>query len=139
MKTIVYATDGSKSAEHASEMVKDYLEAWPELELYVLYVTDREKYAYDYASDAVDHYEARATNEIKERIENNIFSDWKDRVHFIHKTGHASSTICEVAKDEQADLIVVGSHGRGFFDRALLGSVAHGVLNRSELPVLVVR
>ena len=139
MKTIVYATDGSKSAEHASEMVKDYLEAWPELELYVLYVTDREKYAYDYASDAVDHYEARATNEIKERIENNIFSDWKNRVHFIHKTGHASSTICEVAKDEQADLIVVGSHGRGFFDRALLGSVAHGVLNRSELPVLVVR
>ena len=139
MKTIVYATDGSKSAEHASEMVKDYLEAWPELQLYVLYVTDREKYAYDYASDAVDHYEARATNEIKERIENNIFSDWKDRVHFIHKTGHASSTICEVAKDEQADLIVVGSHGRGFFDRALLGSVAHGVLNRSELPVLVVR
>ena len=139
MKTIVYATDGSKSAEHASEMVKDYLEAWPELQLYVLYVTDREKYAYDYASDAVDHYEARATDEIKERIENNIFSDWKDRVHFIHKTGHASSTICEVAKDEQADLIVVGSHGRGFFDRALLGSVAHGVLNRSELPVLVVR
>ena len=139
METIVYATDGSKSAEHASEMVKDYLEAWPELELYVLYVTDREKYAYDYASDAVDHYEAHATNEIKERIENNIFSDWKDRVHFIHKTGHASSTICEVAKDEQADLIVVGSHGRGFFDRALLGSVAHGVLNRSELPVLVVR
>ena len=70
MKTIVYATDGSKSAEHASEMVKDYLEAWPELELYVLYVTDREKYAYDYVPDAVDHYEARATNEIKERIEN---------------------------------------------------------------------
>ena len=139
MKSIVYATDGSKSAEHASEMVKEYLEAWPEMELYVLYVTDREKYAYDYVPDAVDHYEERITNEIKETIEHNIFGNWKDRVHFIHKTGHASSTICQVAEEQQADLIVVGSHGRGFFDRALLGSVAHGVLNRSELPVLVVR
>src|SRR5699024_6908536 len=108
MKSIVYATDGSKSAEHASEMVKEYLEAWPEMELYVLYVTDREKYAYDYVPDAVDHYEERITNEIKETIEHNIFGNWKNR-------------------------------GRGFFDRALLGSVAHGVLNRYELPVLVVR
>lgn len=40
---------------------------------------------------------------------------------------------------ENVDLIVVGSHGRGSFDRALLGRVAHDVLNRSEFPVLIVR
>jgi hypothetical protein len=68
-----------------------------------------------------------------------LFSDWKDRAHFMHRSGHTSITICKVAKLEEADLIIVESHGRGIVDRALLGSVAHGVLNRSLFPVLVVR
>lgn len=139
MKSILFATDGSKSSEHAGEMVKEYLKAWPEAELYVLYVTAKENYAYDLVPDAVDHYEDQTKKKIRKTVENQMYNEWKDRVHFIHEVGHASTTICNVAKDKHADLIIVGSHGRGFFDRALLGSVAHAVLNRSELPVLVVR
>lgn len=138
MKTILFTTDGSKSSEHAGEMVKEYLRAWPEAELYVLYVTARENYAYDLIPDAVNHFEEQIKKEIKQKIENQMFKEWKNQVHFIYKVGHPSSTICNVAKEKHADLIVVGSHGRGFFDRALLGSVSHAVLNRSELPVLVV-
>lgn len=55
----------------------------------------------------------------------------------MHRTGHPSITICKVAKEEQADLIVVRNHRRGFVTRALLGSVAHGVLHRSHIPVLI--
>lgn len=139
MKSIVFATDGSKSSEHAGEMVKEYLKAWPEAELYVLYVTVKENYAYDLVPDTVDHVEDEINKKIRQTVENQLYSEWKDRVHFIHKAGHASTTICNVAKEKNADLIIVGSHGRGFIDRALLGSVAHGVLNRAELPVLVVR
>ncbi|WP_226375323.1 universal stress protein [Effusibacillus dendaii] len=62
-----------------------------------------------------------------------------NRVQFLHRTGHPSISICEVAKEEQADLIIVRSHERGIVDRALLGSVAHGVLHRSHIHVLVVR
>jgi nucleotide-binding universal stress UspA family protein len=38
-----------------------------------------------------------------------------------------------------ADLIVIGSRGRGAFATALLGSISRGVLHEAHRPVLVVR
>lgn len=51
----------------------------------------------------------------------------------------ASAGIVQTAKDEGADLIVVGSHGRSGFARLLLGSVAAKVVAESPVPVLVAR
>jgi nucleotide-binding universal stress UspA family protein len=44
-----------------------------------------------------------------------------------------------MAKDEGADLIVVGSHGRSGLMRMVLGSIATKVVAQSQLPVLVAR
>jgi nucleotide-binding universal stress UspA family protein len=45
---------------------------------------------------------------------------------------------CSVAKAMHAELIVIGSHGHGAFDR-LLGTTAAKVVNHAECSVLVVR
>lgn len=52
--------------------------------------------------------------------------------------GAPDQQIVEKAKDWNADLIVVGSHGRGFWGR-LLGSVSTGVIHHAPCSVLVVR
>ncbi len=57
---------------------------------------------------------------------------------FIH-VGKPAAEIVKAAKDWPADLIVVGSHGRGGVERLLLGSVAEAVMRHATCPVLVVR
>ena len=51
----------------------------------------------------------------------------------------AASGIVQTAKDEGADLIVIGSHGRTGLMRLMLGSVATKVVAESPIPVLVTR
>ncbi|MFD0667152.1 universal stress protein [Ramlibacter sp. MAHUQ-53] len=47
--------------------------------------------------------------------------------------------LLETARDTQADLIVIGSHGRTGIARVVLGSVAAKVVAQSPVPVLVTR
>lgn len=50
-----------------------------------------------------------------------------------------AQVIVDYARQQGADLIVVGSHGRTGLDRLLLGSVAEGVIHHAGVPVLLVR
>jgi nucleotide-binding universal stress UspA family protein len=52
--------------------------------------------------------------------------------------GSTVETILREAEKLHADLIVMGSHGRGAVYRALLGSVSEGVLRKAACPVLIV-
>lgn len=53
--------------------------------------------------------------------------------------GGAARTIVETAEEWKADLIVVGSHGYGFWSRTLLGSVSNSVVHHAPCSVVVVR
>ncbi len=52
--------------------------------------------------------------------------------------GSAKREIAKRAKEQQCDLIIIGSHGRQGIGR-LLGSTAAGVLHRTHCDVLAVR
>jgi nucleotide-binding universal stress UspA family protein len=55
------------------------------------------------------------------------------------EAGNPSDEIVKAAKAWPADLVIVGSHGRGGVERVLLGSVAEAVVRHAHCPVLVVR
>jgi nucleotide-binding universal stress UspA family protein len=52
---------------------------------------------------------------------------------------HVAETIVHYARERGIDQIVIGSHGRSAVADLLLGSVAQGVVQRTSLPVLIVK
>jgi nucleotide-binding universal stress UspA family protein len=60
-------------------------------------------------------------------------------VSFLVWEGEPGPSIVEAAEAEGADLIVVGSHGRGRVGRFLIGSVSDHVIRNAAAPVLIVR
>lgn len=88
---------------------------------------------------------ADTTMEMSEREAKHLLAEFRERttirsdVAEFCESGNAASKIIEVAKKWPADLIVMGSHGRGRIGGLLLGSVSQGVLHYAPCPVLVVR
>ena len=62
-------------------------------------------------------------------------------VAYEHKmlVGEPAAAIVELAENENADLIVMGTHGRKGITRLLMGSVAEAIVRRAKCPVLTVK
>jgi nucleotide-binding universal stress UspA family protein len=61
------------------------------------------------------------------------------KIRIRREEGPPAARILEVATEERADLLVVGTHGRTGLERAVLGSVADRMVRQATCPVLTVR
>jgi nucleotide-binding universal stress UspA family protein len=78
--------------------------------------------------------------EATERLTAAVPSEFRDstRVRLATRAGDPVREILGYASDHDVDLIVVGTHGRGFVAHVLLGSVAERVVRLAQFPVLTV-
>ncbi|MFM8987004.1 MAG: universal stress protein [Planctomycetia bacterium] len=62
-------------------------------------------------------------------------------VPFAHRLtmGDPAGEVVRIAADENAEMIVLGTHGRTGMTRLLMGSVAEAIVRRAPCPVLVYR
>ncbi|MGW6505759.1 universal stress protein, partial [Nonomuraea angiospora] len=74
---------------------------------------------------------------VRDRVK--IFSDDHPEVKVVEDVQSAHPVEALTDASERADLLVVGSHGRGAVGSMLLGSVSRGVLHHAHCPVAVVR
>lgn len=77
----------------------------------------------------------------KEGLENFLAKEWSDRINVVRAVRHGVPfhEICQFAKQETIDLVVMGTHGRTGLTHFLLGSVAERVVRSSPCPVLTIR
>lgn len=87
--------------------------------------------------------QARAT--LKEKLEEFAQKELADHpedyanitnINVVH--GHAVSEILKAADEQDVDVIVMGTHGKGALAHTFLGSVAEKVLHKSKRPVFVI-
>jgi len=96
----------------------------------------------DISADAKTFQELEKTlfegaREYMQSFLNKHFSDFPNVKPVIVK-GNVVEKIIEVAKENGADLIVMGTHGKKGIDKIIFGSVAEGVVKYSPIPVLTV-
>ncbi|MEM8810489.1 MAG: universal stress protein [Cyanobacteria bacterium P01_G01_bin.38] len=60
------------------------------------------------------------------------------RTEFTQAIGSPGRSICNLSRTWEADLVIVGSHGRTGLSEALLGSVSNYVMHHAPCSVLVV-
>jgi nucleotide-binding universal stress UspA family protein len=60
-------------------------------------------------------------------------------VEFLVWEGEPGPAIVEAAESERADVVIVGTRGRGRVERMVLGSVSDHVVRHAPCPVLIVR
>ena len=61
------------------------------------------------------------------------------KVRTIVRTGNPTTEITRIADEEDASVIWMSSHGKGWFRELLLGSTAHTVAMNAKRPVIIIR
>jgi nucleotide-binding universal stress UspA family protein len=57
----------------------------------------------------------------------------------IIESNNTVKSITALTRSKHIDLVIMGSSGRGNFDKILLGSVSNGVIQKAKCPVLIIR
>ena len=135
-KNILVATDGSKYSDAAVDEAINYAKSY-EGTLKILS-----------AVDVTKKFQVKAPEFLEELIDNakKNLDDIKNKAQqagvnaetFVRE-GEPYKVIADLATELNADIIVMGSHGRTGLKRLLMGSVSEKVIGYAPCPVLVVR
>ena len=90
----------------------------------------------------IKSYRAQLSNDVKKFMDSAKTSTALHGIDFNEKitsSKNAVDTIVGFAKKNGFDVIVIGSRGLGSPKANYIGSVAHGIVNNSKVPVLVVK
>jgi nucleotide-binding universal stress UspA family protein len=143
-KPILFATDGSPSAEEAQREAFD-LASRLDAPLLVVSVAHVALPAVGYSGYGYSDVVAQLTEAEHKRVKELLATiATKARAatlscSTVSAEGLVVEEICRIAAERGAQLIVVGSHGWGAARRLLSGSVSTGLVHSAPCPVLVVR
>jgi nucleotide-binding universal stress UspA family protein len=124
--TILFPTDQTRESRHAFDLVVDVAKKY-QAKLIVLSVVTPEEAESKLA----------ATEQFLVKIKQSL-AELGITAQTKLKQGVPAFTICDVADDLNADLIVMGSKGESLLDDEHEDSVSQKVINLSPCPVLVV-
>ncbi len=149
IKKILYATDLSKNSSYAFLFATDMAKRH-DATIVILYVVEPvPAYIEAYPGMMVD-FKQEEQGKIIEKIKKHLQEFCKKAeaqigppcVSLVSKIliprGHPPEEILNAANEEGCDVIVLGTHGKGFLAHTFLGSVSSAVLHRTRKPVFII-
>jgi len=142
---VLHATDFSDSADSALQYAVSLAQR-QDAELHVLHVitdlgVDPIRGAFESGVDEDAYYE-RLEAEAKEKMEDVVTQIGATDLsvkRVIKRRPEPEDAICDYATEQNADVVVMGTHGRRALSRVMLGSVAESVVRQAPCSVLTVR
>jgi nucleotide-binding universal stress UspA family protein len=149
IKKILYATDMSKNSSYAYLFATDMARRH-DAKIIILH-------AIEPIPPYVDVYTG-ITAEVKQKQQGETIEEMKKHLQtfcskveaqigppcvdlvskILIRRGHPPEEILNTAEDEGCDMIVLGTHGKGFLAHTFLGSVSSAVLHRTRKPVYII-
>ena len=154
IKKTLYATDLSKNSAYAFRYAMNLAEKY-DAEIVILHVIEPippmvKHYVKGFVDEInwdekVKYQQEMAIERIKKRLEEFCKRETQDAPQclalvstILVRPGHPVEEILKAADEEQCDMIILGTHGKGFLKQTFLGSVARSVLDRARKPVFII-
>ena len=154
IKKILYATDLSKNSVYAYRYAMNMAEKY-NAEIVILHVIEPippqvKHYVSIYVNEArweekIKTEQEMVIEQIKKRLQEFCKRESQDDPRclllvsrILVQPGHPVEEILKAAEEEACEIIIIGTHGKGFLKQTFLGSVARSVLDRSRKPVFII-
>jgi len=149
IKKVLYATDLSKNSSYAFLYATDMAKRHHARIVILHAIEPIPPYAEVYTG-MTDEIKRKQQEETVEEIKKHLQDFCKKAeaqmgppcIELISKIliphGHPPEEILNAADEEDCDVIVLGTHGKGFLAHTFLGSVSNAVLHRTRKPVFVI-
>ncbi|MCL2938537.1 MAG: universal stress protein [Trichodesmium sp. MAG_R02] len=133
-KTVLFPVDLSREAREAADKVINIVKTFQSRLILVSVV--------EVVSEGQKpfHPEMTSSETVNQLLEQakSIFTEEGIEAEILQKEGHPAFTICDLADEIEADLIVIGCRGTGLTDEGATDSVSNRIINLSPCPILVV-
>lgn len=143
VRNILLATDFSDASDAALAYARTFAETFG-ASLHVLHVLE-DLAAHAWTTEvyvaALPGVHEEMERQARERLEQVLTPEERTRLNgvLVLRSGSPFVEVVRYAREENVDLIVLGTHGRGAIAHMLLGSVAERVVRKAHCPVLTVR
>jgi nucleotide-binding universal stress UspA family protein len=149
IKKILYATDLSKNSSYAFLFATDMARRH-DAKIVILHVLESIPPYVESDAGITDEMKRKQQEETVEELKEHLQGFCKKAeaqigppcVELVSKVlvprGHPPEEILNAANEEGCDVIVLGTHGKGFLAHTFLGSVSNAVLHRTRKPVFII-
>lgn len=136
LKQVLVPTDFSDPSNNAFRYAKAFADTF-KARLHLLHVVEPVYYGWEIPPIVDEEIDKGVEKQLRSLLTEAECE--KYHAQFTHRRGSAFIEIVRYARDNDIDLIVMGTHGRGPIAHILLGSVAERVVRKAPCPVLTVR